>query len=46
MRFIALGLIAILPTVAQPAEKPLHHFLPIEDKSNVSLAYVWLDIAE
>src|ERR1051325_2022908 len=27
-------------------QKPLHHFLPIEDKSNVSLAYVWLDIAE
>lgn len=26
--------------------KPLHKFLPIEDKSNVSLAYVWLDIAE
>ena len=24
-------------------EKPLHHFLPIEDKSNVSLAYIWLD---
>jgi hypothetical protein len=29
-----------------PTEKPLHHSLPIEDKSNVSLAYVWLDIAE
>jgi hypothetical protein len=29
-----------------PAEKPLHKFLPIDDKSNVSLAYVWLDIAE
>src|SRR5712671_438235 len=28
------------------AGKPLHKFLPIEDKSNVSLAYVWLDIAE
>src|SRR6185436_21071279 len=27
-------------------EKPLHKFLPIEDKSNVSLAYIWLDIAE
>lgn len=27
-------------------EKPLHKFLPIEDKSNVSLAYVWCDIAE
>src|SRR5436190_18748833 len=30
----------------KPAAKPLHKFLPIEDKSNVSLAYVWLDIAE
>ncbi len=30
----------------QSAEKPLHKFLPIQDKSNVSLAYIWLDIAE
>jgi hypothetical protein len=30
----------------QSTEKPLHKFLPIEDKSNVSLAYIWLDIAE
>jgi len=29
-----------------PPAKPLHKFLPIDDKSNVSLAYVWLDIAE
>ncbi len=29
-----------------PAGKPLHKFLPIEDKSHVSLAYIWLDIAE
>jgi PAP2 superfamily len=27
-------------------ERPLHKFLPIEDKSSVSLAYAWLDIAE
>src|SRR5688572_30177131 len=27
-------------------DKPLHRFLPIEDKSNVSLAYIWLDIAQ
>lgn len=27
-------------------EKPLHKFLPVEDKSNVSLAYIWLDIAQ
>ncbi len=26
--------------------RPLHKFLPIEDRSNVSLAYEWLDIAE
>ncbi len=26
--------------------RPLHKFLPIEDKSGVSLAYLWLDIAE
>jgi hypothetical protein len=26
--------------------KPLHKFLPIDDKSNVTLAYIWLDIAE
>ena len=30
---------------SRAAEKPLHKFLPIEDKSNVSLAYIWLDIA-
>ncbi len=29
-----------------PGDKPLHKFLPIDDKSGVSLAYVWLDIAE
>jgi len=31
---------------ARAQEKPLHKFLAVEDKSNVSLAYVWLDIAE
>jgi hypothetical protein len=46
MRVLILGLIAILPSFVQAAEKPLHKFLPIEDKSNVSLAYIWLDIAE
>lgn len=33
-----------------PAKEPdvrrLHKFLPIDDKANVSLAYIWLDIAE
>lgn len=28
------------------SDKPLHKFLPAEDKSNVSLAYLWLDIAQ
>lgn len=29
-----------------PGERPLHKFLPVEDKSKQSLAYAWLDIAE
>jgi hypothetical protein len=33
-------------TVPTSTERPLHKFLPIDDKSNVSLAYIWLDIAE
>ncbi len=41
---LALGLGVVAPAMAQ--QKPLHRFLPIEDKSNVSLAYVWLDIAQ
>jgi PAP2 superfamily len=40
----ALTLWASVPVRAQ--EKPLHRFLPIEDKSSVSLAYIWLDICE
>ena len=36
-----------LPAQERPAaEKPVHKFLPVEDKSQLSLAYVWLDIAE
>jgi hypothetical protein len=33
---------------ARPSDdvQRLHKFLPIEDKSNVSLAYIWLDIAQ
>jgi hypothetical protein len=46
MRILLLSILALLPTFARAADKPLHKFLPIEDKSNVSLAYVWLDIAE
>lgn len=41
---VALCVFAAAPLRAQ--EKPLHKFLPIDDKSKVSLAYVWLDIAE
>ena len=40
-------LLPFAPLLAQKTpERPLHKFLSIEDKSNVSLAYVWLDIAE
>lgn len=58
LRFAALVLVASASAYAadpaakeatRPAavvEKPLHKFLPIEDKSDVSLAYKWLDIAE
>lgn len=39
--------LAILPASPVPAqEKPLHKFLPVQDKSNVSLAYIWVDIAQ
>ena len=33
-------------TALDPNAKPLHRFLPVEDKAGVSLAYVWLDIAQ
>ncbi|MFO0912451.1 MAG: hypothetical protein U0795_05820 [Pirellulales bacterium] len=58
LRFAALVLVASASAYAadpaakettRPAavvEKPLHKFLPVEDKSDVSLAYKWLDIAE
>lgn len=47
MRFpsvVAAVLLLCLPAQAQ--QKPLHKFLHDADKGNVSLAYVWLDIAE
>jgi hypothetical protein len=31
---------------AAESARPLHRFLSVEDKSDVSLAYVWLDLAE
>jgi len=43
---VVVTLSLFLRVPAQAVEKPLHKFLPIEDKSNVSLAYIWLDIAE
>src|SRR5688572_15636509 len=47
MRFRWPLLFLLITTFAvQAQQKPLHKFLPIENKSNVSLAYVWLDIAE
>ncbi|MGE0756880.1 MAG: vanadium-dependent haloperoxidase [Pirellulaceae bacterium] len=39
----AVGVSAQTPPVAQ---KPLHKFLAAEDRTGVSLAYIWLDIAE
>ena len=41
---VALSILRVSSAPAQ--EKQLHHFLPIEDKSNVSLAYIWVDIAQ
>ncbi len=41
-----LAAASVVPSATHADDKPLHKFLPIEDKSNVSLAYVWLDIAE
>ena len=49
---IATGLLIVQSFLSAAAntpaetEKPLHHFLPVEDKSGVSLAYIWLDIAQ
>jgi hypothetical protein len=41
------AVLAVLAASSVPAqEKPLHKFLPVEDNSNVSLAYVWVDIAQ
>lgn len=37
---------ATLPAQEPPGDKPQHKFLSVDDKSEVSLAYVWLDIAE
>jgi hypothetical protein len=52
--FLVLATTAVMGVTRAPATaddgsaeaKPLHKFLPVEDKSNVSLAYIWLDIAE
>jgi len=46
MRFFRLLCLCFVVQALFAQQKPLHKFLPIEDKSNVSLAYVWLDIAE
>ena len=43
---LSLAVFTLFSSSALAQEKPLHRFLPVEDKSNVSLAYVWLDIAE
>ena len=54
--FLALALLPFLPATAEekgatalPAtsgEKPLHKFLSVEDKTNLSYAYQWLDIMQ
>src|SRR5262245_53382973 len=42
-----LAATSLLPAqVEASSDRPLHKFLPIDDKSSCSLAYVWLDIAE
>lgn len=44
---IGCVVLALLPFASISAqEKQLHRSLPIDDRSHVSLAYVWLDIAE
>ena len=37
---------AASPAAAAPAEKPLHKFLSVEDKSKLSLAYTLLDVCQ
>lgn len=44
--FFGVALALIGTTLGYGDERPVHKFLAVEDKSNVSLAYVWLDIAE
>lgn len=47
--FVAQGTQALGEDRASAAvqdAKPLHQFLPMEDKAGMSLAYVWLDIAQ
>lgn len=44
---LCLGAALVLAAVSVSAqEKPLHKFLPVDDKSNVSIAYLWVDIAQ
>ena len=48
---VVLGLVGALPRTfaapeAAPAEKPLHKFLSVEDKSKLSLAYTLLDVCQ
>lgn len=55
MKVIIVSLVTLLGTQTvfdvygqeqRSFDKPLHKFSPVEDKSGVSLAYIWLDIAE
>lgn len=44
---VALIAVPIIPARAEEkSEKPLHRFLSVDDKSKLSFAYQWLDIAQ
>lgn len=45
-RSLVLAVSLTLFSFAHAQEKPLHRFLPAGAETNVSLAYVWLDITE
>src|ERR1041385_4245554 len=46
MKTVTAAVLIFLSISLAAADKPLHHFLAIEDHSKVSLAYDWLDVAE
>src|SRR6185369_3362305 len=46
--FSAIFLLFSTPTAhaADNPQKPLHHFMQVDDRANLSRAYEWCDIAE